>query len=105
VASGRIPATVPPVPMFSNLIETFARRAAASDYEVAFVQEVTVRVRSPRDRRVERTIAIAWILIAIKCWLVSWAVAKYNIPLPAMWVNGPTVIFALVTTAVYYWRD
>ena len=91
--------------MFANLLEHLVRRAESADYDLAFVREVRVHARSPRNRRVELTMGVAWVLIALKCWLVTWLVAKYQMPFHAMWVNAPTVVFALLGTAVYVWRD
>jgi hypothetical protein len=59
------------------------------------------RVRHPV---VERIIWICWILIAIKCPIVLWAVPHYHIPFSPWWVIAPTVAGAAVCTAVYYGR-
>ena len=91
--------------MFTNLVEQFDKRAESASYELAFVEEVAIRNRRARSRRVERTIVIAWILIALKCWLITWLVAEFRIPVSAHWVNIPTVLFALAATAIYFARD
>jgi hypothetical protein len=91
--------------MFTNLVEHFDKRAESASYELSFVEEVTVHHRRPRSRRVEKTIVIAWILIALKCWLITWLVAEFRIPVSAYWVNVPTVLFALAATAIYLARD
>jgi len=44
-------------------------------------------------------------LIAVKCWTVSWLVERYHMKFDALWVNGPTVAFALMCTAIYFWRE
>lgn len=61
--------------------------------------------RPVRNPRVERLILACWILIAGKCWLMSWLVARYHMKFDALWVNAPTVTFALMCTAVYFWRE
>jgi uncharacterized membrane protein len=45
------------------------------------------------------------VLIALKSWLVIWAVAKYHVPIHPLWVIVPTVLFALLCTLVYLLRD
>jgi len=90
--------------MFANLHRLISRRPPP-DYDRAFVE--TVRVTSPtlRHRRIERLILLAWLVIAAKCWLVLWAVEKYHVPVNPLWVIAPTIAFALLCTAVYFWRD
>ncbi|MGA2018727.1 MAG: hypothetical protein ABSH26_17440 [Opitutaceae bacterium] len=63
--------------------------------------------RSMRHRRrVETLIYFCWGLIVLKTFLVIWAVHHYAMPFNPMWVVGPTVTFAFVATAAYYWlRD
>jgi|GEM_PF-2176974 len=57
-------------------------------------------------RRVETLIYFCWGLIVLKTFLVIWAVHHYAMPFNPMWVVGPTVTFAFVATATYYWlRD
>ena len=90
--------------MFANLLQLLTRRPPP-DYEQGFVQDVRVRQRSPRNPRVERAIAAGWVLIVGKSFLVVWLVDKYHLNFNAGWVIVPTVISALLCTAVYFWRD
>ena len=90
--------------MFANLLQLITRRPPP-DYEQGFVQDVRVRQRSPRNPRVERAIAAGWVLIVGKSFLVVWLVDKYHLNFNAGWVIVPTVISALLCTAVYFWRD
>lgn len=90
--------------MFSNLLHLISRRTPP-DYEQGFVREVTVRVRRPRNRRMERFIVVCWIVIAAKSAAVIWAAAHYHFPFnPILWVVAPTVIFAGLGTGVYLLR-
>lgn len=90
--------------MFANLLQLISRRPPP-DYERSFVQEVRVKERSPRNPRIERVIVAGWVLIILKSFLVVWLVGKYHLNFHAAWVIAPTVIFALLCTAVYFWRD
>jgi hypothetical protein len=90
--------------MFANLGRFVSRRSAAG-YERGFVREVRVAGRSPRNRRVERVIAVCWVLIALKSVAVFWLFARYHIPVNPLWVVAPTVAFAALCTVVYLLRD
>jgi hypothetical protein len=62
--------------------------------------------RMRNRRRVEALIYICWGLIVLKTFAVIWAVHHYAMPFNPMWVVAPTVTFAFVATAAYYWmRD
>lgn len=92
--------------MFANLLQLITRRAPAEDYDHAFVKEV--RVDPPRESRnpkAERWIIAGWVLIAVKCTAIWWAIVTYHVPIHPMWLVGPTVLFGLLATAVYVWRD
>jgi hypothetical protein len=57
-------------------------------------------------RRVETVIYACWGLIALKSFAVVWIVNHYAMPFNPLWVIAPTVTFAFVATAAYYWlRD
>ena len=57
-------------------------------------------------QRVETLISLCWALIAAKCFVVVWLVNHYHMPFNPLWVVAPTVTFAFVATAAYYWlRD
>lgn len=91
--------------MFANLIQIITRRPP-SDHGRAFVEEVRlVDHVIPRNPRVERLILVCWFLIVGKCALVIWLIGKYHMKLNPLWVNGPTVFFALMCTAAYFWRE
>ena len=90
--------------MFANLLQLITRRPPP-DYERSFVQEVRVREKSPRNPRIERAILAGWLLIIGKSFLVVWLVEKYHLQFHPGWVIIPTVISALLCTAVYFWRD
>ena len=90
--------------MLADLVRPINRRAA-SDYERGFVREVRVTTRTPRNRRVERVIAICWALIIVKSIAVVWLFAHYRVPVSALWVVAPTFLFAALCTAVYLLRD
>lgn len=89
--------------MFSNFLQLISRRMPP-DYERGFVEEVRIRhVR--RNRRIERLFVICWIVIAVKCAVVVWACRHYHIPFNPLWVIVPTIVFAALATAIYFWRD
>ena len=90
--------------MLPNPLNLIWRRPPP-DYDRAFVQEVNIRRHPVRNPRVERLLIWCWVIIAIKCVVVTWAVRHYAIPFNPLWVVGPTVFFAALCTAVYYWRD
>jgi hypothetical protein len=90
--------------MFANLLQLIARRPPP-DYERGFVREVSVSGRALRHPRTEKLILTGWAFILLKSWAIIWLVGKYRVPINADWVIVPTVIFAAVCTAVYFWRD
>lgn len=90
--------------MFANLIRLIAGRPS-SIYDRGFVQEVRVTQRAPRSAKGLRLLLLGWVLIALKCWAVVWAVHHYHVPVNPLWVTVPTVIFAGVCTAVFYWGE
>ncbi|HVW21038.1 MAG TPA: hypothetical protein VHC86_07455 [Opitutaceae bacterium] len=90
--------------MFPNLLRLITRKPPAS-YDRSFVEEVRVpRERRRRNPKIDRLFAVGWILVALKTAFVIWAVPRYHIPFSAMWVVIPTLIFAALCTALYYWR-
>lgn len=90
--------------MFADLVRLINRRPPA-DYERGFVHSVKVSSKSPRNPRIERLFAICWVLIVIKSFAVIWLFDRYHVPVNALWVIAPTVIFAALCTAVYLLRD
>ncbi len=92
--------------MFANLLQLITGRPPSShSYDEAFVQEVTIRRKIIRRPAVERLLLGCWLLIAAKCWLVVWLIGKYHVPVHPLWVIAPTVLFALLCTAVYFRRS
>jgi hypothetical protein len=89
--------------MFANLLRLISRRVPPG-YETGFVQEVRLPPQRVRLPRLERLLWICWGLIAVKCAVVFWAVPHYAIPFSPYWVVAPTIIFALLATALYHWR-
>ena len=89
--------------MFANFLQLLTGRPP-SEYEQAFVREVNVGKKPVRNAAIERLILICWILIVLKSALVWWACATYPVPFDALWVILPTVLFAVLCTAMYYWR-
>jgi hypothetical protein len=91
-------------PMLTNLLHLFGRNPD-SEYEQAFVKEITVRGKKPvRNVRVERIIFAGWLLIALKSVFIWWACARYSVPIHPLWIIAPTVMFGLLCTAVYFGR-
>lgn len=90
--------------MFADLIRLINRRPPA-DYERGFVRGVSVHQKAPRNRRVERLIAICWVLIVLKSFAVVWLFNRYHVPVSPLWVIAPTVVFAALCTAIYMLRD
>jgi uncharacterized membrane protein YgcG len=90
--------------MFADLVRLISRRPP-TDYEQSFVRSVKVSAKAPRNRRVERMIGICWVVIVFKSFAVVWLFDHYHVPVNALWVIAPTVIFAALCTAVYLLRD
>jgi hypothetical protein len=45
--------------------------------------------------------AVAWVLVAVKCTLVWWAMIHWSVPFHPLWIVGPTLAFAALATAVW----
>ena len=90
--------------MFANFLQLITRRPPP-DFEREFVQEVHITQARERSRRTERILLLGWVLILIKSFLVIWAVDKYHLKFNANWVIMPTVVAALLCTAVYFRRE
>lgn len=90
--------------MFTYLIELCTPRRN-SEYERQFVREV--KIKRPSAPRVKSLLFVisAWILIGLKCWAVIWAIKFYQIPVNPVWVTVPTLFFAGLSTALYFWGD
>jgi hypothetical protein len=91
--------------MFANLIQLITGRPPPPEVErTAFVKEVRIHHRQPRNKRVERFILICWILIAVKHVLIIWACRQYPVPFHQLWVNFPTWLLGVLATGIYYGR-
>jgi hypothetical protein len=90
--------------MFADLVRLINRRPPF-DYERGFVRAVKVSSQAPRNRQVERTLGLGWLVIVIKSFAVFWLFHHYRVPVNALWVVAPTVIFAALCTAIYLLRD
>ena len=88
--------------MFANFFELFSRKPHER-YEHAFVKDVVVQTRAPRSRRVERLLAVGWILIAVKSVLIWWVCRHYPVPVHPLWVILPTIFMGALCTVIY-WR-
>jgi hypothetical protein len=87
--------------VFHNLLHLVTRRPPIG-YDAGFVEEVRLVDHLPRrNRRAERLFIVCWVLIAVKCVVVTWLVAHYRMGFSPLWVTAPTVVFAVVCTAVY----
>ena len=52
-------------------------------------------------RRVRWFMAIAWVVIAVKCVLVWWAMARWHVPFHPLWIVAPTLVFAALASALW----
>jgi len=52
-------------------------------------------------RRVRWIMAAAWVLILVKCVLISWVVERYHMPFNAAWIIAPTLVFAGLATVLW----
>lgn len=92
--------------MLTHLLQLITRRTPPEDYDLAFVKEVRVNPpREARSHRAERWIIAGWLLIFAKCVAMWWAIETYRVPIHPMWLVGPTIIFGVLATALYVWRD
>ncbi len=94
--------------MFANLLQLITRRSPSEDYDRAFVKEIRVTPvasRETRSRRAERWILAGWILILVKCAAIWWLIETHKVPIHPLWLVGPTIMFGLLATVAYVWRD
>lgn len=91
--------------MFANLLQLITGRPPHPEvHRNAFVEEVQVRHREPRNRKFERFILVCWLLIAVKHVLIIWACRHYPVPFHQLWVNAPTWLLGVLATGIYYAR-
>ncbi len=48
-----------------------------------------------------RFMGFAWVVIAVKCAVVWWAMVHWRVPFHPIWVVGPTLIFAALATTLW----
>ena len=89
--------------MIPNFFSLNSRKSEA--YEKAFVKEVSVRRKIPRNRKVERMFIVCWILILLKSVLMLWLAQRHLIPFNPLWVIAPTFAAASLCTIVYWLRS
>lgn len=53
------------------------------------------------SRRMCWFMAAAWVVIAVKCALVWWAMAHWSVPFHPLWIVGPTLAFAALATMLW----
>ena len=51
--------------------------------------------------RVRWFMAIVWLVIAAKCVLVWWAMARWHVPFHPLWIVGPTLVFAALASVLW----
>ncbi len=91
--------------MFANLHQLIHGRPPPPEVEKsAFVEEVRVSGGGPerRNPRVERTILVCWVLIAVKHALIIWVCHRYPVPYHQLWINFPTWLLGALATGVYF---
>ncbi len=90
--------------MLPNLVRLFTGRPSPEVDRLAFVVEVKVDGRVPRNPKFERLILVCWLLIAVKHVLIIWACQNYPVPFHQLWVNIPTWLLGALATGIYFWR-
>jgi hypothetical protein len=90
--------------MFPHLLALITGRPSPELERNAFIEEVRVLPREPRNPKVERLICVCWLLIAVKHVLIIWACHRYPVPFHQLWINFPTWVAGVLATGVYYWN-
>lgn len=93
--------------MFANLHQLISGRPPPPEVErSAFVEDIRIEATAPerRDPRVERLIAVCWLLIAVKHVLIIWACRAYPVPFHQLWINFPTWLLGVLATGIYFAR-
>jgi len=90
--------------MFADFFRLIHRRPP-DVYDRGFVRSVKVETKAPRNRRVERVLALGWVIIVGKSFAIYWLFGRYHIPVNPLWVVAPTIVFAALVTALYLLRD
>lgn len=91
--------------MFPRLLSLFSQ-SPPTEQGRGFVEEVRLVDALPKpNRRIERVLLVCWVAIAAKCWLVVWLIEKYHMNFSPLWVTAPTILFALICTGAYFFRE
>lgn len=45
--------------------------------------------------------SLAWVVIAVKCALIWWAMVHWNVPFHPIWIVAPTLVFAALATMLW----
>jgi hypothetical protein len=51
--------------------------------------------------RVRWIMGVAWLIIAVKCVVVWWAIGYWNMPFHPLWIVAPTIVFAALATVLW----
>jgi len=46
-------------------------------------------------------LGVVWLVIALKCLVVGWAIPHYQVPIAPFVIIGPTLLFAAVATVLW----
>lgn len=66
------------------------------------MHSVTSSFARSTSPRVRWFMAAAWVVIVIKCLVVTWAIEHWRMPFHASWVVVPTLVFAALATALWF---
>jgi hypothetical protein len=53
------------------------------------------------SRRSRWLMSVAWLVILVKCAVVSWAIDRWQMPFHAAWIVGPTLVFAALASLLW----
>ena len=45
--------------------------------------------------------AVAWMVILVKCLLAWWAIDRWQVPFHPVWIIGPTLVFAALASLLW----
>jgi hypothetical protein len=51
--------------------------------------------------RVRWFMAIAWLVILVKCVVVWWAMGRWHVPFHPLWIVAPTLLFAALASVLW----
>jgi hypothetical protein len=46
-------------------------------------------------------LGVAWLLIALKCVIITWAIRSWQVPIHPLWLVLPTLMFAALATVLW----